>query len=595
MGGGGSVFFFLWYFCLCFYFYFCTKKKRAKDKTMGKRKRTVSDVASFVEEIISRGRLNEPSAGGASLTRPREEVGVKRGSSSRCSRSRSRSRSCSESGNWSLTNTGSSASRVLKTPSGSINPSDSQRSTESAFATEMSFFCRAEEDLADMSLYLARIASFARTPEALVALVEHFSKHGAEPVMLSLKRSGMQPKLFGLLCSVSTSGLTEDYQQLFLRFLALLVKLSDVEVLYEEELVRFLLQCCQRRSSTTANSPAQSTKPSHWSHRARPTAVMPARSSSLAELKRSMNELCKAEEDTSSTALALHVLLEIVFRQNKGVSLPSAPSACLLFVELGGFKTVSALFETEECADALHLLEAVTLCEALRGAHASELRIAAAALVRFTTETEARGGGDAARLEEKNAALRVLTNVTGLVPSVLSESPQQNRALAFVAANTLTNAEAMPDTLTFTLCLTTNIVKWEARENGDEFTSFLVEDAAFLTRIAVLAFRAYHAEGTEKHVLAGYYALLLAVLSLCASPKLQLRVPVMTAVAHATRGTAALKKVEAKPMTLIVAILQEFLLFQSLAGSLTRDSLVSMSGIIDSVVSCNGIEVSSDE
>ncbi|RNF09387.1 hypothetical protein TraAM80_02183 [Trypanosoma rangeli] len=562
---------------------------------MGKRKRAVSDVACFIEDIFSHRRLDEPSAGGASLTRLREAAETKRGNSSQYSYSRSRSRSCSESRNWSLTNTGSSASRVLKTPSGSINPSDSQRSTESAFATEMSFFCRAEEDLADMSLYLARVTSFARTPEALVALVEHFSKHGAELVMLSLKRSGTQAKLFGLLCSVSISGLTEEYQQLFLRFLALLVKLSDVEVLYEEELVSFLLQCCQRRSSAVTNSPVQSTKPLHWSHRARPTAVMPARSSSLAELKTSVNELCKAEEDTTSTALALHVLLEIVFRQNKGVSYPSAPSACLLFGDLGGFKTVCALLETEEGADALHLMEAVTLCEGLRGAYASELRIAAAALVRFTTETKTRGDRGTARWEEKNAALRVLTNVTGLVPSVLSGSPQQNRALAFVAANTLTDAEAMPDTLTFTLCLTTNIVKWEARENGDEFTSFLVEDAAFLTHIAALTFRAYHAEGTEKHVLAGYYALLLAVLSLCDSPKLQLRVPVMTAVAHATRGTAALKKVEAKPMTLIVAILQEFLLFQSLAGSLTRDSLLSMSDIIDSVVSCNGIEVSSDE
>ncbi|RNF26561.1 uncharacterized protein Tco025E_01164 [Trypanosoma conorhini] len=561
---------------------------------MGKRRRAVSDVAGFLEEILSCSRLDESRVEGASLQRASDAAVAQRGCSS--SRSRSRSRSRSESRNVTSTSTSSPASRLLTSSSGGINSSDSQKSTTSAFATEMSFFFRAEEELADMSLYLARVASSARTPAALVAFVDHFSKHGAEPVMLSLKRSGTQPKLFELLCSGTTSGLSEEYQQCFLRFIALLVKLSDAEVVYGAELMKFLLQCCQRCPAAAVDAHTQCTRPLHWSQRARPAAVVPARPSGLAELKAGVNALCEEEEEgTSSAALALRVLLEVVFRQNRGVSHPSVPSVCLVFAEFGGFKTVSALLGAEECADALHLLEAVTLCEGLRGAYASELRMTAASLVRLITEAETRGGVGEARGEEKNAALRVLTNVTGLVPSVLSGSPQQSRALALVAADTLTDAEAIPDTLAFTLCLTTNIVKWEAREHADEFTGFLVEDASFLTRVAGLAFRAYHAEGTERHVLAGYYALLLAVLSLCATPRLQLRVPVMTAVAHATRGTAALKKVATKPMTLIVAVLQEFLLFQSSAGALTRDSLVSMSGIIDSVVRCNGIDVSSDE
>ncbi|RNF23672.1 hypothetical protein TcG_01311 [Trypanosoma cruzi] len=555
---------------------------------MGKRRRTISDVTCFIESILSCRRIEEPDAS-FSLSR------VSDGTNSGSSRSGSCSRSRSESMNGTSTNDRSAVSRDLTIPSGSMNPSDSQKSTGSAFATEINFFCRAEEDLADMSLYLARVVSSARTPDAFVALVEHFSKYGAETVMLSLKRSGTQPKLLGHLCSVPDGGITKGYQQLFLRFLAFLVRLCDTEVLYEEELMKFLLRCCQSHAEASVNSAASSKRPSHWSQGARQAAVVPPRSLKLSEIKRSVDALCGEEEDISHASLALRVLLEIVFRQNRNASHPSDPNFFIVFAELGGFKIVSALLETEECADALHLLEAVTLCEGLRGVYASELRITTAFLVRLITENEKQICKVAPRCDEKNAALRVLTNVTGLVPSVLSGSPQLSRALAIVAAKTLTDAEAVSDTLAFTLCFTTNIVKWEASQKCDEFTSVLVESPSFLTRVACLAFSAYHAEDMEKNVLAGYYALLLAVLSLCESPKTQLRVPVMTAVAHATRGTAALKKVEDKPMTLIVAILQEFLLFQGSAGSLTRDSLVSMTGIIDSVAECNGIEVSSEE
>ncbi|RNC37660.1 hypothetical protein TcCL_NonESM13168, partial [Trypanosoma cruzi] len=175
---------------------------------MGKRRRTISDVTCFIESILSCRRIEEPDA---SFSLSRVSDGTNSGSSrsSSCSRSRSRS----ESMNGTSTNDRSAVSRVLTIPSGSMNPSDSQKSTGGAFTTEINFFCRAEEDLADMSLYLARVVSSARTPDAFVALVEHFSKYGAETVMLSLKRSGTQPKLLGHLCSVPDGGLTKGYQQ----------------------------------------------------------------------------------------------------------------------------------------------------------------------------------------------------------------------------------------------------------------------------------------------------------------------------------------------------------------------------------------------
>ncbi|KEG15459.1 hypothetical protein DQ04_00071270 [Trypanosoma grayi] len=511
---------------------------------------------------------------------------------------------------------GSDAARMQAVSNLSADQMDSQKSAANAFTTEMSFFSRVEEDIADMCVYLARTVSTARTHDAFVSLVEHFVKHGPETVMLSLKRSGLQPRLLDLLCRSSFQWSRGECQRLFLNFFVLVVKLSDTEALCDSALISFLLLNSQPTkkalqpppslTSTTlspaASSPGEESlvveRPLHWSQRVRQAKVVAKaspREPNTTDLKAVVGQLCGTETDVSGASLALRALLDIVFRQNRNTALHADTSVCLMFAELDGFDIVAAFLTGEECSDALHLLEAVTLCEGLRTLHALKLERTAACLVRFLTGKDGKQRmEDEAWHNTMNAALRVLTNVTGLVPSVLCELLQEGRALAELAAEVLTDADAPPDTLAFTLCLVTNIVKWEARERIDAFTSCLVEDPSFLPRVASLTFRAYHAEDTEKNVVAGYYALLLAVLSLCASPALQLRVPVMTAVAHATKGTVAGKMVEAKPMTLIVALLQEFVLFQGSAGSLTKESLVSMSSIIDSVVLHNDIEVVSD-
>ncbi|ORC93835.1 uncharacterized protein TM35_000017120 [Trypanosoma theileri] len=469
---------------------------------------------------------------------------------------------------------------------------DSQKSTGSAFATEISFFCKEEEETADMCIYLARAVSSARTQEALIALVKHFITHDPSIVMMSLKRSGLQSKLLDILCKTSNEGIKIEQQCLFLRFFVFIVKLCDIEILCEVSLIKFLLLHCKPPQESSNDVVSVKThQSSHWSQRVKRTpTVAVSQRQDITELTLLINTLLGEKEDkTSLASLALRALLDITFRQNSNLALFADSNICLIFAELGGFDIVSALLSGNECEDALHLLEVVTLCEGLRTTHTLALRQTALHLVRLITADDDEHHG------EINAALRVLTNVTGLVPSVLSGEDKECHALATKAAKTLLDDEAMPDTLAFTLCFTTNIVKWEAREGHTNFTSSLVESPFFLTRIASLTFRAYHTEDTEKNVLAGYYALLLAVLSLCAAPTLELRVPVMTAVAEATKGTVAGKKVESKPMTLIVALLQEFIFFQSSAGSLTKDSLLSMNNIIESVVKHNNIEITSDD
>ncbi|KAH9577546.1 hypothetical protein LSM04_008053 [Trypanosoma melophagium] len=540
---------------------------------MRKRGRSLLDLAGSLDNLMASGN-DYRVAKSPSLSRSGEE------DDSQSSKSNSNAKDSNR------------VSSSLITANTSYEQIDSQKSTGSAFATEINFFCKEEEEMADMCIYLARAAASARTQEALIALVKHFITHGASTVMLSLKRPGLQSKLLDILCNSSTGGIKNEQQFLYFRFFVFIVKMCEIEVLCEISLVRFLLLHCQspQEGSNTAISVTTS-QSTHWSQRVKrvPTVAVSQRQD-LTELTEVVNTLLGQKEDnTSMASMSLRALLDITFRQNNNLAIFADSSICLIFAELNGFDVVSALLCKNECEDALHLLEVVTLCEGLRSTHSLALQKTALHLGRLITRE------DDDNHPKINAALRVLTNVTGLVPSVLSGQEKECRALANKAAKTLLDDEVMPDTLAFTLCFTTNIVKWEARQGYMDFTSSLVDSPLFLTRIASLTFRAYHAEDTEKNVLAGYYALLLAVLSLNAAPSLELRISVMTAVAEATKGTDAGKKFESKPMTLIVAILQEFLFFQSSAGSLTKDSLLSMNNIIESVVKRNNIEVTSDD
>nr|CCD14302.1 unnamed protein product [Trypanosoma congolense IL3000] len=461
----------------------------------------------------------------------------------------------------------------------------SQNLSEGAFETDLSFFCREEEEIADMCMYLAHVVSSSRTPEALTKLVQYFLEHSQETVMSSLKRAGLQPQLFSVLCKASAYHITGAKEELFIRFVAHLVALSEEEVLSNAGLVEFFLGHVQQRG-TTPITPTP--KVAHWSQR---TKVQPPKQSEdkrNTELQEAIAELCGGNCTASAKVLSLRALLELIFRQNRVILFPGDNSACLVFADMGGFEVVTQMLEEAECEDALHLLEVVTLCEELCKLHQDRLQQMILRLVQLITKEWKKNEGD-----RVNLALRVLTNSTNLLPHALSGAAESadRTALVSVTREILMDQNTPMDRLAFALCFATNIAKWEVSVGRDEFISSLVDCPSFLPRIAELTIRFYNSNKNEQYVIAGYYALLLAVLSLCDTTNLQLRVPVITSIAQATKGTLVGKSTASKPMTLIVVILQEFVLFQSSAHSLTKEGLIAMNNVIERVMERNGIEV----
>ncbi|AAZ10640.1 uncharacterized protein TEOVI_000633300 [Trypanosoma equiperdum] len=469
-----------------------------------------------------------------------------------------------------------------------VKRADSPRLRGSVFETEMNFFCREEENIADMCVYLAEVASSSRTPEALMALVLYFMEHEPDMVMQSLKRAGLQSQLLSALCKSSARSVTDNKEGLYIRFVGHLLTLCDDEVLSDASLVKFFLLSSEKRAEEAAATPAGS---KHWSQRAHCPTPPKQRRQDDSALKSAVDKFCRGKSDDTATSLALKALLHIIFRYNQATSFPGEANPCLVFAELGGFEVVTPMLNDADCKDVLHLLEVVTLCERLCPSYDAALQELVILLIRLVAREDTKCENDVLTI-----ALRVLVNGTSLVPHALRDSNRRRERsqLAEFSTKRLMSDNTPLNVAAFILCSAVNIVKWEVASRCDEFARCLVNCPDFLSRIAELTLQCYNAEETERNVVSGYYALLLAVLSLIDTPKVQLRVPVITAVAQATKGTETGKAVESKPMKLIVAILQEFLLFQSTAGSLTKSGLVSMSTIIESVVKCNGIEISSD-
>ncbi|KAG8349122.1 hypothetical protein TRVL_00074 [Trypanosoma vivax] len=478
--------------------------------------------------------------------------------------------------------------RASVQPHVAVHAASSQRSTTNSFASEINFLCRGDEEVVDMCLYLAQLLSTARTCEAFVALLNLLVEHGADTVMASLRRAGLQSHIFSLLCKVSVNSVTAGNERLFFLVFAHLIALSEREAICNDELVCFLVDSLRPKEKGVVGDHV---KKFHWSACARRPNSSGMAAENGKEPAKAVGRLIKSDEGSSAASLVLRALLDIVFYFNGRASLPGEKNVSVIFVQHGGLELAAGLMNGPECVDALHLLEVVTLCESLKENYAVELQKAVLTVAQFVVDKAGACADDLL-----NAALRVLTNLTSLVPWAFHGETEEKKsictALVAVIIKTLVDADAMPDTLALALCLTTNIVKWEADEGCSEFTALLVRLPSFLQRVAVLMLRAYNAEGTEWQVIAGYYALLLAVLSLCDSPSLQLRIPVTTSITNAAKRTSAGKAAEEKPMALIVAILQEFVLFHSAARALTKDNLRNMNGVIEEVMKRNGIEIS---
>lgn len=121
---------------------------------------------------------------------------------------------------------------------------------------------------------------------------------------------------------------------------------------------------------------------------------------------------------------------------------------------------------------------------------------------------------------------------------------------------------------------------------------------AFLTFAAAEMRRLHTADDAERNVAAGYYATLLGMLSL-ASQDARVRVKHAvggsgspscnspTAVPPSLESQSSGSSWSGNPLKYVVAILQEFVLFQSAAGILTQEALLGIHQLLQSLLNAN--------
>lgn len=525
-------------------------------------------------------------------------------------------------------------------------PSDSQQSSDSLGDTELARLYRRDDEVADMALFLSQ--AMANTPSfpSFCALLDHLVSSGVETVLSSLNRNGSLEAFFFPLLGARFPGngcLTTcpNLNACLLWAIRCLVSQCSLETFCCAPVVECLLSQLQGSLSPNANSrqgfisggpTTQSLKKrAHWSEgckqkktvAADAVAVLAPLVSELewARLTQLLAQLpsgdanCKTGDDAAGAAQlreecrdpasqALGVLLDLVLRQNQlGGEFAEGTCVARLFGGLGGFRALSAVLAAAVTEALLH--ETLAFLEVATGSHRVgqdvSLRDVSHVLVPMLTSGDL-ARGSRARL----AVLRVLTNITGISPGLVGRLDlvalgHTIREVLSEPGQSHARGEAAEEA-TFALCCAVNIVKWEIEGGTDDFTESLDLDgcAVYEPRPDVLGCAAramlvcYHSGDTADTVLAGYYALFLGVASLassCARDDGSFRVPVITAVAEATRGMSIGRSSAAVPMKVVVAILQEFLLFQSASGTLTREGMLDMNNILASLVGANKIEI----
>lgn len=470
----------------------------------------------------------------------------------------------------------------------------------------MSRLQRKEEETADMFLFLAKALGRIASAAALLALANFVMEKGWVCVMLALKHVGTLEEALWVLCEAPLVGETHRQR---LRIVRLLIGEMPDELVIGERVVNRLVLFWMESSSistplSTSQSPHHNTgEPtvriaSHWSYRLTKSTSKSPLVDEVGMLKNRMDSICGADAhndvvDSTAATIAMSMLLSVALRQNRlpASGVPETVSVPLVFVSLGGLEVlVSQLSKADERAVTLPFLEVITACSALETSAGAALCPLAQKLVHLV---DCHTDHECITEAEEQSILRILTNVTHIKPTVFDGLKEGVQLACYYRERLLHPNKFSPEVISFCLCGAVNIARAEVIAHCGVFIeAFLNGEEDVLQAIAHSMYSLYVREGdTESVVMSGYHALLLGVLSLSDLPHLSLRVPVTTAVATATKDTPLGRQTEKKPMVVVVAILQEFLLFQSASGTLTKECLLEMTQIADALVTVNGIEV----
>eukprot|EP00667_Euglena_gracilis_P005393 EG_transcript_5432 len=176
--------------------------------------------------------------------------------------------------------------------------------------------------------------------------------------------------------------------------------------------------------------------------------------------------------------------------------------------------------------------------------------------------------------------LRVAINVCALC----SQRPPSGTTLRGLIDTTaaLLPSTSDVDVLTCGLCLLVNVTEW------DGIARTLAGAAPGLVPFVAAEFRRRLAPGTTGgNIVAAYCALLLGCLTIDHPANLS------AVIAALQPGAASGRRPAAHPMVPVVAVLQEFVLFQSRAEVLTQSALQGLHHVITAVVEANALPVAS--
>ncbi|KAG5493401.1 hypothetical protein GH5_02147 [Leishmania sp. Ghana 2012 LV757] len=497
--------------------------------------------------------------------------------------------------------TSESSAGVSSRSRSSASPSSPRTTSDSIGGDEIDRLQRRDEEVTDMALFLAKTVGETSSRHSLAELVAFLERLGISRVMSVVKRVGWLTTFVSNLHQATS--FADDERRIVIELFAALMPHADAEALFQESFVTFLVQSLLPAAAREAPAALHHRSGSHWS--ARPTqkgaTQQPSPSTSrgvadgleaqVARLSGRTTETSGVCDAESCASLALRSLLTLMFLYNRSphVTAQRHLSVPLLFARAGGLEQLGRLLtENTTREHALALIEVLTATDELSAQSVGILALVPALMAQLHTSAV------------QVPALRALTNISNIVPHALSASGTV-AAFARFALQTFSRSQALgtPDEAEiFALCCAINVVKHESKETERaeaELASALVASRDTLESLALAMMNSYQCSSTEQLVRGGYYALLLGALSLVSLTEeggtATLRVPVMTAVARASRGTSMGRTAEHQPMRIVVAIIQEFLLFQSTAGTLTVEALTEMKALVDRILCSNQIDV----
>ncbi|CCW59884.1 unnamed protein product [Phytomonas sp. EM1] len=548
------------------------------------RKRNLSDFLASIDELREMPPIYEPHSSPASPS----DDGIKEESSTP---------SC---GSPSLGN-------AIDGRCSESSPNECHTKSICLGAIEIDLLHRRDEEIADLASFYAKTLVKRPSVHSLKEFIDFTAKTGVDAMLFALKRTNA---LEAFYLDIFAIHIRENScaQQGCIRFIEAIVKHSNCELLCKEYVVdRLLLELKEAiEDGVSTSSSFQSGVETqverraclHWSERPskkRKSNTPESKSSDLevAALSEILDQLLPPAPSTRSS-VCLRILLSLIFSQNQhatdDTSVGSDFCVSSYFSSKGGLCLLGEYLQhgAKDLIGLLAFLEVITASSShseYEGLpHIAEL------LSQALTETENSSVklGDA----EWVPVLRILTNITSVQPDVISTAQRLHLAAYFQCV--LLHSSCEEEIISFCLCCAINIIKWEVKNaiKPPSFSLELVNEEELYYAAASAMITRYYNESTADAVLSGYYAIFLAFLSCLELEERSLRSYVIAALTRASEGVSIGKKCEHNPMTVIVVIIQEFIIFQSDSNTLTRDTLLELKSLLDVLIDVNGITIS---